>query len=105
MVPQFFVFMDKCDFAYLPERFEVPLSRLPVLAASSKIDRKALPPVDFERDVVEAEALPQTETERRLATIWAEVLQHSTLDIQESFFDLGGHSLLATRLLARVEAE
>lgn len=79
--------------------------RLPVLAASSKIDKKALPPVDFKRDVVEADALPQTETEHKLAEIWAEILQHSTLDIQESFFDLGGHSLMAARLLNKVNEE
>lgn len=70
--------------------FSTYFYRLPVVAASSKIDKKALPEVDFERDVVETEALPQTPTERKLAAIWAEVLQHSTLDIQESFFDLGG---------------
>ncbi|CAD5206504.1 unnamed protein product [Bursaphelenchus okinawaensis] len=89
MVPHFFVFMEK----------------LPVVAASSKIDRKALPDVEFERDVVETEALPQTPTEKKLAAIWADVLQHSTLDIQESFFDLGGHSLMAARLLNRVTEE
>ncbi|CAD5209355.1 unnamed protein product [Bursaphelenchus xylophilus] len=89
MVPHFFVFLEK----------------LPVLAASSKIDKKALPNVDYERDVVETEALPQTSTEKKLASIWADVLQHSTLDIQESFFDLGGHSLMAARLLSRVAEE
>jgi amino acid adenylation domain-containing protein/thioester reductase-like protein len=89
MVPNFFVFMEK----------------LPVLAASSKIDRKALPSVDLDKDVVEAEALAQTETEIKLAKIWAEILQQKTLDIQESFFDLGGHSLMAARLLAKVTSE
>lgn len=64
--------------------------RLPVLAASSKIDRKALPKVDYHRDVVEAESLAQTPTEQKLAIIWSQILQHSTLDIQESFFDMGG---------------
>uniref|UniRef100_A0A915CXH4 Fatty acid synthase n=1 Tax=Ditylenchus dipsaci TaxID=166011 RepID=A0A915CXH4_9BILA len=89
MVPQFFVFIE----------------RMPVLAASSKIDKRALPAVDYARDIVEAEALPQTPTEQRLAKIWAQILHHSTLDIQESFFDLGGHSLLAARLLAKVNEE
>ena len=68
-----------------------PKNRLPLLAASSKIDKKALPAIDFTRDVVEAEALPQTGTERQLADIWMDVLHlGGTLDIQESFFDLGG---------------
>ncbi|TKR66914.1 hypothetical protein L596_023140 [Steinernema carpocapsae] len=89
MVPTYFVYLDK----------------LPVLAASSKVDKKALPPVDPERDIVEASALPQTPTEIKLAKIWAEVLQRSALDIQESFFDLGGHSLLAARLLSKVATD
>lgn len=79
--------------------------RLPVLAASSKIDKKALPPVNYQRDVVEADALPQTETENKLAQLWAEILNTQTLDIQESFFDLGGHSLMAARLLTKVNEE
>uniref|UniRef100_A0A1I8BUP7 Fatty acid synthase n=1 Tax=Meloidogyne hapla TaxID=6305 RepID=A0A1I8BUP7_MELHA len=88
MMPQFFIFMEK----------------LPLLAASSKIDKKALPPVDFARDVVEIEALPQTENEKELAKIWIEILHLGSghLDIQESFFDMGGHSLLAARLLNAV---
>lgn len=64
--------------------------RLPVLAASSKIDLKALPEIDFAHDVVEAESLARTFTEQRLEKIWSTILQHSILDIQESFFDLGG---------------
>lgn len=62
------------------------------MAASSKIDKKALPPVDFSRDVVELEALPQTENEKELAKIWTEILHLGSghLDIQESFFDMGG---------------
>lgn len=63
---------------------------MPVLPASSKIDKKALPPVNRESDIAEIEALPQTPTEHRLAKIWSDVLGHPTIDIQESFFDLGG---------------
>ncbi|CAK5054419.1 unnamed protein product [Meloidogyne enterolobii] len=89
MMPQYFIFMEK----------------LPLLAASSKIDKKALPSVNFARDVVEIDALPQTENEKELAKIWIEILHlgsNGHLDIQESFFDMGGHSLLAARLLNAV---
>lgn len=44
----------------------------------------------MQNDVVEANALPKTVTEERLAKVWAEVLSRSAVDIQESFFDLGG---------------
>uniref|UniRef100_A0A915LE02 Uncharacterized protein n=1 Tax=Meloidogyne javanica TaxID=6303 RepID=A0A915LE02_MELJA len=81
MMPQYFIFMEK----------------LPLLAASSKIDKKALPSVDFARDVVEIDALPQTENEKELAKIWIEILHLGSsghLDIQESFFDMGGYVFL-----------
>lgn len=63
---------------------------LPVVPASSKVDKKALPPVDLQKDAVEASALPKTQTEERLAKLWTEVLSRTAIDIQESFFDLGG---------------
>lgn len=85
--------------------------------------------------MAEADALPQTPTEKRLAKIWADILNLQQIDIQESFFDLGGcvlvfsfsvyrmhgkdfrinvlrykdvcfsHSLLAARVLKRVTEE
>jgi acyl-CoA synthetase (AMP-forming)/AMP-acid ligase II/FPC/CPF motif-containing protein YcgG/acyl carrier protein len=45
---------------------------------------------------------PRTETERRLADIWAEVFGTRPIGVEDDFFDLGGQSLTATRLLARV---
>ncbi|VDK29103.1 unnamed protein product [Gongylonema pulchrum] len=89
MVPNYFVYLDS----------------LPVVPSSSKIDKHALPAIDMQNDVVEANALPKTATEERLAKVWAEVLSRSVIDIQESFFDLGGHSLMAARLLRKVEDE
>lgn len=74
MIPSYFVFMKS----------------LPLLPASSKCDKKALPPVDFEKDVVEPEALPQTPTEKKLALFWQETLNLHSVDIHESFFDYGG---------------
>ena len=45
-----------------------------------------------------------TETEQRLAEIWAEVLGVKAIGANDNFFELGGHSLLATRVLARISA-
>ncbi|MGO9242787.1 MAG: HAD-IIIC family phosphatase [Bryobacteraceae bacterium] len=47
----------------------------------------------------------QTDVERRLAAIWAEILQRSSISVHDNFFDLGGHSLLAVLLLLRVKEE
>lgn len=54
------------------------------------MDKNALPPADRIRDVIEAEALPSTPTEKALAKLWADVLGLSTVDVNDSFFDVGG---------------
>ncbi|MFY9559984.1 MAG: amino acid adenylation domain-containing protein [Terriglobales bacterium] len=86
----------------LPARFEF-LASLPV-SPSGKVDRRALPAPGSERLESEASYLaPRTEQEKKLAAIWAEVLQLDRVSIHDNFFDLGGHSLLAVKLVARVE--
>jgi acyl carrier protein len=45
---------------------------------------------------------PGSETERRLAEIWAALLGVEPVGMHDSFFDLGGDSLLATQLATRV---
>ncbi|MBI1398031.1 MAG: amino acid adenylation domain-containing protein [Betaproteobacteria bacterium] len=45
---------------------------------------------------------PRNPVERRLAEIWARVLNLDEVDVKANFFDLGGQSLLATRLLAGI---
>ncbi|KAL8598680.1 hypothetical protein ACOMHN_033245 [Nucella lapillus] len=88
MIPSYFVFLDS----------------IPVVAATGKLDKKALPPFDRgQTEEVEAEGRPSTELEVKLAAIWAEVLRVQQVDIHESFFDMGGHSLLATELQRRVK--
>ncbi len=41
-----------------------------------------------------------TETERNLATIWEEVLETSSVYLDDNFFEIGGHSLMAIKLAA-----
>jgi hypothetical protein len=41
----------------------------------------------------------ETETERRLAMIWADVLKLDKVGREEDFFGLGGDSLLATKVV------
>ena len=42
---------------------------------------------------------PETEMERVMAAIWADLLQVDKVGVADDFFDLGGHSLLALQLL------
>ena len=50
-------------------------------------------------------AEPQTETEKALAAIMAEILNVESVGLNDEFFELGGHSLLAIKLATRVKDE
>jgi acyl carrier protein len=56
----------------------------------------------LEDDELAEHVEPRTATERRLAEIWAEVLERPRIGADDDFFLLGGHSLLATLILSRV---
>ncbi|AGP38559.1 type I polyketide synthase [Sorangium cellulosum] len=45
---------------------------------------------------------PETETERRIAVIWQDLLGLEQVGANDDFLQLGGHSLLATQVLSRV---
>ena len=86
MIPSAFVLMEKFP-----------------LTANGKIDRQAFP--DFSRgklSPVRMPVKPQTDTQRELAAIWAELLNLESVGVDEDFFDLGGHSLLAIRAVSRI---
>jgi amino acid adenylation domain-containing protein len=85
----------------IPSAF-VPLEYLP-LTPNGKIDRKALPfPDGLGLATGEEYIAPRTESERRLAAIWTELLGREVIGINENFFEIGGHSLSAVRLLDRI---
>ena len=79
------------------------LTSLP-LTVNGKVDRKALPAPDTAGKRRQAQTPPTTDTERRLAAIWADVLGVHDIGLEDHFFDLGGHSLLAARVASRVRA-
>jgi amino acid adenylation domain-containing protein len=79
----------------------VLLDRLP-LTPSGKVDRRSLPAPERGRSVSASFVEPESETERRLAAIWIEVLGVERVGAHDDFFDLGGHSLLGAQVLARL---
>jgi amino acid adenylation domain-containing protein len=91
--------------AELPEHMVpaafVVLDALPK-TGSGKVDRRALPAPDAPTVPAESYVAPETEAERRLAEIWAEVLKVERVGTRDDFFALGGHSLLATQVISRV---
>ena len=78
----------------------VPVAAWP-LSPNGKVDRDALAKLK-RPDGPEVSAPPRTDTERRVAAIWNEVLERPSFGREESFFAIGGHSLLAARVVARI---
>ncbi|MEV0459198.1 amino acid adenylation domain-containing protein, partial [Catellatospora methionotrophica] len=91
--------------AYLVPALLVALPQLP-LTAHGKVDRAALPAPDRAAAQVTAVAVPaRTETERRLAAAFGQLLGIGAPGVHDDFFALGGHSLLVGRLALRLRAE
>ncbi|HYG79835.1 MAG TPA: amino acid adenylation domain-containing protein, partial [Pyrinomonadaceae bacterium] len=79
----------------------VRLERLS-LTPHGKIDYEALPAP--EQIAAEGEASfvePQTEAERLLASVWAEVLRLPRVGARDNFFALGGDSILSIQVVSR----
>ncbi|WP_069170071.1 condensation domain-containing protein [Streptomyces griseus] len=81
------------------------LDELP-LAPGGGTDRGALPepPAQAPRDPV-AQVPPRNGVERRVLSLFQDVLGLSVVGVHADFFGLGGHSLLAAKMLSRVRAE
>ena len=87
----------------------VVLDSLPQ-TANGKIDRKALPQPSalsqFGMDAARRPfAAPATPMQKKLAPIWAEVLELPEVSVAESIFELGADSLLIFRIAAKAQRE
>ncbi|MCP4146348.1 MAG: amino acid adenylation domain-containing protein, partial [bacterium] len=89
MIPSYFIYLD-----------EMPLNN------SGKINQKALPEPDSGMTEIEF-APPQTQLEKKVAEIWAEILggEASNININENFFQSGGHSLKATQMISKIHKQ
>ncbi len=89
-----------------PSAFKM-LEKFP-LTENGKVNVKALPEAT-EDDIILNDAeeylSPRNETEKKLVTIWEEVLNLKEIGIKNNFFLIGGHSLLATQIISRIKTE
>ncbi len=93
---------DRLPFTMIPDLF-VPLAALP-LTANGKLDLKALPiPAWPTAQVAAIPVPPQTETQQKLAAIWADQLKSNTVSIKDDFFASGGDSIKSIKLAARAQ--
>jgi tyrocidine synthetase III len=81
----------------------ITMAALP-LTPNGKTDRKRLPLPD-DGDKASGYVAPYSWMEKKLASIWQEVLGKKKPGIRDNFFESGGHSLKATRILSRVYKE
>ncbi len=95
---------------YMVPQAIVPIAALP-LNASGKVDRRALPAIDWPADLAGAAAAapggaPLNQHEKALAEIWGAVLgiDPAALSPDSDFFAVGGDSLLAMRVLTQITA-
>ncbi|MCT9088922.1 amino acid adenylation domain-containing protein [Streptomyces sp. ASQP_92] len=84
---------------YMVPAFIVELDELP-LTPNGKVDENALPSPVVE---VDATAKPATELERDIIAIWADVLGHDRIGVNQNFFEIGGNSLRVVRVQTRLE--
>ena len=81
----------------------VTLDRLP-LSPNGKLDRRALPAPDGTADAGTGYVAPETDSERIVAGIWAEVLGVDRVGLTDNFFELGGDSIRSLHIASRVKA-
>ena len=69
---------------------------------SGKIDRRQLADRSIVVSLPSGDETLRTETERRVAAIWAEILNLEKIGSADNFFHLGGHSLTAMQVVSRI---
>jgi amino acid adenylation domain-containing protein len=94
----------------IPSHF-IPLEEIP-LTSNGKVDKKALPEPTYKEGGKSRSGYiaPRNETENKLAKIWSTVLfgedqVHTSIGIDDNFFDLGGQSLKSTIMVSKIHKE
>ncbi len=87
MIPRYFVVMDSLPYK---KNGKIQIEQLPIPSFDSNQEK-----IDYE--------VPKTEVEKQIAKIWEEILQTSTIGINDNFFDIGGHSLLLSQVFSRLK--
>lgn len=88
---------DRLPGHMIPNRW-VRIDHIP-RTRNGKLDRDALPRPGFERpNLGPAYRAPTSETEKRLAGLWASALDVDRVGVDDNFFDLGGDSITAIRI-------
>ncbi|MFJ1460351.1 amino acid adenylation domain-containing protein [Nocardia sp. N2S4-5] len=88
--------------AYMVPSVIMVLDRVP-LTPVGKVDRRALPAPIFRSRAADGRP-PETDRERTLAAVFADVLRLDAVTADDDFFALGGDSIVAIQLVSRARA-
>lgn len=88
---------------YMLPGYFIEMDQLP-LTQNGKIDRQALPAPDSnQRITIETTYVaPESQVEKELAAIWAEVLNIEGIGVHDNFFEIGGDSIATIQVMMRV---
>lgn len=90
---------------YMVPDVYIILNKIP-LTANGKINRKALPTPKMTQGGSDAAFMPpETDTEKKIAQIWSEILGVNEIGRNDNFFRLGGDSLMGVRIHNRMSEE
>ncbi len=77
------------------------------ISINGKIDRKALTidlsEISENESTVDLKEL--TDTQKKVLSIWQDIIKVKSIGINDNFFDVGGTSFLAVRVVDRIEKE
>lgn len=92
---------------YMMPNYIQGVDNLP-LTSSGKIDKKSLQKqaCSMLENRKHVKVQPNTDSERKLQNIWAEVLRVNAkqISVQDDFFNIGGHSLLTVKVANRIQS-
>ncbi len=95
-------YLEKTLMSYMVPQIFIKINRIP-LTTSGKVDRKSLPEVNIGKLLLESYVKPETILERKICSIWSDVLKISPVGINNTFNSLGGTSKLMIDMLLRIE--
>jgi thioesterase domain-containing protein/acyl carrier protein len=86
--------------AYMVPAYVIQLEKMP-LNPNGKIHRKALPDPIKVLNIGKTSATPTDETEKKIVSIWSEVLgiESHQIALEDNFFELGGNSINCLKVI------
>ena len=85
---------------FIPRHF-IEIEEIP-LTSNGKVDRAALPHPDRSRpELTVAYVPPRSDIEKKLSSVWSNVLGVDRIGVDDNFFEFGGDSILNIQIVAR----